>query len=69
MTLNLGLKVIWEFLSKNLLNCSEIIYEIVKKHYINIENYFILRVNYNNNTDYLKVIYMITKYLPTLKIN
>jgi len=48
-------------------NFNEIIYKIVKKkkkkHYINMENYFILSVNNINIMDYLKVIYLITKYI------
>ena len=59
---------LWEFLSKKISNCNEVVHGIVKKHYINMENYFILRVNYNNCTDYLKVIYLITKHLPVKRI-
>ena len=59
---------LWEFLSKKISNCNEVVHGIVKKHYINMENYFILRVNYNNYTDYLKVIYLITKHLPVKRI-
>ena len=59
---------LWEFLSKKISNCNEVVHGIVKKHYINMENYFILRVNYNNYTDYMKVIYLITKHLPVKRI-
>ena len=34
-----------------------------------MENYFILRVNYNNPKDYLKVIYIITKRFTVKGIN
>jgi len=34
-----------------------------------MENYFIIRVNYNNDTDYLKVLVMITSHLPIRRIN
>jgi len=74
MTLNpLMESRLWEFLKKkkkkkiNKSICNEIIHRIVKKkkkkHYINMENYFILSVNNINIMDYLKVIYLITKYI------
>jgi len=40
-----------------------------KKHYINMENYFILRINYNNKMNYLKIIFMITKHFQIKRIN
>jgi hypothetical protein len=60
---------LWEFLSKKISNCNNIIHGIVKKHNVNMENYFIIRVNYNNDTDYLKVLVMITSHLPIRRIN
>ena len=37
---------LWEFLSKRISNCNEIVHGITKKHTPNMENYFILRINY-----------------------
>jgi len=66
MTLNLGLKIDYiKYIYVSIYN--EIIYKIVKKHYINIKNYFIQRVNYNNNMVYLKIIYIITKHFSVKK--
>ena len=55
---------LWEFLSKKISNCNNIIQGIVKKHYVNMENYFIIRVNYKNHTDFIKVLILITSHLP-----
>jgi len=37
-----------------------------KKHYINIGNYFILRVNYNNKMVYLKVIIKLSSWFQNI---
>jgi len=34
-----------------------------------MENYFILRINYNNKMNYLKIIFMITKHFQIKRIN
>jgi len=60
---------LWEFLSKRISNCNNIIHGIVKKHTINMENYFIIRVNYNKPTYYLNILYIITQALPVTRIN
>jgi len=41
----------------------KIIHEIVKHYYINMENYFYQRVNYDNKMDNIEVTLMITKTL------
>ena len=60
---------LWEFLSKRISDCNNIIHGIVKKHTINIENYFIIRVNYEKSTYYLNTLYIITQALPVTGIN
>ena len=47
----------YEFLSKRISNLSDIIHGIIKKHKPNMENYFIIRVNYSKPTYYLNIIY------------
>ena len=60
---------LWEFLSKKVSNCNNIIHGIVKKHNVNMENYFIIRVNYSEPAYYLNILYIITSILPVKKIN
>ena len=60
---------LWEFLSKRISNCNNIIHGIVEKHTINMEYYFIIRVNYNKPTYYLNILYIITQALPVTRIN
>ena len=60
---------LWEFLSKKVSNCNNIIHGIVKKHSVNMENYFVIRVNYTKPTYYLNILYIITSILPVKKIN
>ena len=53
---------LWEFLSKRISNCNEIVHGITKKtHTPNMENYFILRINYDKPTYYLNIFYF---FLP-----
>ena len=59
----------YEFLSKRISNLSDIIHGIIKKHKPNMENYFIIRVNYSKPTYYLNIIYQVTSYLPVERIN
>ena len=60
---------LWEFLSKKVSNINFIIHGIVKKHNVNMENYFIIRVNYTKPTYYLNILYIITSLLPVSRIN
>jgi len=60
---------LWEFLSKHISNCNEIIHGITKKHTPNMENYFILRINYDKPTYYLNILFLLTHCLPIYKIN
>jgi len=60
---------LWEFLSKKVSNINIIIHGIVKKHNVNMENYFIIRVNYTKPTYYLNILYIITSLLPVSRIN
>ena len=60
---------LWEWLSKKVSNCNNIIHGIVKKHNVNMENYFIIRVNYSSPTYYMNILYMITSLLPVKKVN
>jgi len=60
---------LWEFLSKKVSNFNIIIHGIVKKHNVNMENYFIIRVNYTKPTYYLNILYIITSILPVSRIN
>ena len=59
---------LWEFLSKRISNCNNIIHEIVKKQNVNMESYFIIRINYNNHMDYSKVLVTIASYLSIRRI-
>ena len=60
---------LWEFLSKRISNCNEIVHRITKKHIPNMENHFILRINYEKPTYYLNVLFLLTRCLPMYKIN
>ena len=60
---------LWEFLSKNISNCNEIVHGITKKHTPNMENYFILRISYDKPTYYLNILFILTQCLPICKIN
>jgi len=58
---------LWEFLSKHISNCNEIVHGIIKKkktHTPNMENYFILRINYDKPTYYLNSLLLLTRGLP-----
>ena len=49
---------LWEFLSKRISNCNEIVHGIIKKtHTPNMENYFILRINYDKPTYCLNILF------------
>jgi len=60
---------LWEFLSKRISNCNEIVHGITKKRIPKMENYFILRINYNKPTYYLNILFLLTHCLPINKIN
>jgi len=59
---------LWEFLSKRISSCNEIVHGITKKHTTNMENYFILRLNYDKPTYYLNILFLLTRCLPIYKI-
>ena len=60
---------LWEFLSKNISNCNEIVHRITKKHKPYMENYFILRISCDKPTYYLNILFILTQCLPIRKIN
>jgi len=60
---------LWEFLSKRISNCNEIVHGITKKHTPNMENYFILRINYDKPIYYLNILFLLTHCLPINRIN
>ena len=60
---------LWEFHSKHISNCNEIVHGVTKKYIPNMENYFILRINYDKPTYYLNILFLLTRCLPIYKIN
>ncbi|ORX75107.1 hypothetical protein BCR32DRAFT_285496 [Anaeromyces robustus] len=56
------------FLSKHISNINNIIHGISKHFIPNVENYFIIRVNYEDPNTHLKLIKLITQKLPVSKI-
>ena len=59
---------LWEFLSKRISNCNEIVHRITKKHTPNIENYFILRINYDKPTYYLNIFFFLLDAFLYIKL-
>jgi len=52
---------LWEFLNKHISNCNEIVHGITKIHTPNMENYFILRINYDKLAYYLNILFILTR--------
>jgi len=66
---------LWEFLSKHISNCNEIVHGITKKKKKkkkktpNMENYIILRINYDKRTYYLNILLVLIQLINWIKTN